>query len=100
MFEDDNSFEKMYGEEEKIEVVAPPGKLGVVIDTPLNGSPIVHAIKESSVLADRVRIGDQLISVDGKDTREMTAIRVSKLISSKATNPRRYMIFLRSGSVG
>jgi len=100
MFEDDNSFEQMYGEEERIEVVAPPGKLGVVIDTPLNGSPIVHAIKESSVLADRVRIGDQLISVDGEDTREMTAIRVSKLISSKATNPRRYMVFLRSGSVG
>eukprot|EP00554_Chaetoceros_debilis_P004184 CAMPEP_0194095586 /NCGR_PEP_ID=MMETSP0149-20130528/56902_1 /TAXON_ID=122233 /ORGANISM="Chaetoceros debilis, Strain MM31A-1" /LENGTH=1109 /DNA_ID=CAMNT_0038781531 /DNA_START=109 /DNA_END=3434 /DNA_ORIENTATION=+ len=98
MFEDDNSFEQMYGEEERIEVVAPPGKLGVVIDTPLNGSPIVHAIKESSVLADRVRIGDQLISVDGEDTREMTAIRVSKLISSKATNPRRYMVFLRSGS--
>ncbi len=98
LFEEDNSFDQMYGEDERIEVIAPPGKLGVVIDTPMNGFPMVHAIKESSVLADRVRIGDKLIAVDGEDTTEMSAIRVSKLISSKAMNPQRQMIFLRSAS--
>lgn len=95
-FEDDSSFEQMYGSEERIEVLAPSGKLGVVIDTPLNGAPMVHAIKESSVLADKIRIGDKLIAVDGEDTTDMSAIKVSKLISSKASNPKRHMIFMRS----
>lgn len=96
MFTDDNSFEAMYNEEEKIVVKAPPGKLGIVIDTPSAGVPVVHAIKESSVLASNVRIGDKLISVDGEDTTTLSAIRVSKLISSKARNPERVMEFLRS----
>jgi len=95
-FEEDNSFDQMYGEDERIDVIAPPGKLGIVIDTPMNGFPMVHAIKETSVLSDRVRIGDKLVSVDGEDTTELSAIRVSKLISSKAMNAQRHMIFLRS----
>ncbi len=97
-FEEDNSFEQMYGEEERIEITAPPGKLGVVIDTPMNGVPMVHAIKETSVLGSRIRIGDKLVSVDGEDTTQMSAIRVSKLISSKAMNPKRHMVFLRSAA--
>ena len=96
LFEEDNSFDQMYGEDERIEIIAPPGKLGVVIDTPMNGFPMVHAIKETSVLSGRVRIGDKLVSVDGEDTTEMSAIKVSKLISSKAMNPQRRMLFLRS----
>lgn len=96
LFGDDHSFERIYGEDERIEVIAPAGKLGVVIDTPLNGVPVVHAIKDSSVLASRIRIGDKLISVDGEDTTHMSAIKVSKLISSKAMNPARRMVFMRS----
>ena len=96
MFTDDNSFEAMYNEEEQIVVKAPSGKLGIVIDTPSAGVPVVHAIKETSVLVNNVRIGDKLISVDGEDTTTLSAIRVSKLISSKARNPERVMVFLRS----
>jgi hypothetical protein len=98
LFRGDDSFDRMYGEDERIDVVAPAGKLGVVIDTPMNGVPKVHAIKESSVLADRVRIGDKLVSVDGQDTTDLSAIRVSKLISSKAMNERRHMVFMRPSS--
>jgi len=96
MFSNDHSFEAMYGEEEMVTVLAPAGKLGVVIDRPNSGVPVVHAIKENSVLANQVRIGDKLLSVDGQDTRDMSAIRVSKLISSKSENPQRAMIFMRS----
>ncbi len=95
-FSDDNSFEAMYNEEEQIVVKAPAGKLGIVIDTPSSGVPVVHAIKETSVLAQSVRIGDKLVSVDGQDTTTMSAIRVSKLISSKAQNDERIMVFRRS----
>ncbi len=95
LFSDDDSFEQMYNEEEKFVVAAPPGKLGIVIDKPSNGLPVVHAIKDTSVLADQVRIGDKLISVDDIDTTTMNAIRVSKLISSRADN-QRMMVFKRS----
>jgi hypothetical protein len=98
LFRGDDSVDRMFGEEERIDVIAPAGKLGVVIDTPMNGAPIVHAIKESSVLADRVRIGDKLVSVDGQDTTDLSAIRVSKLISSKAMNEERHMVFMRPSS--
>eukprot|EP00978_Attheya_sp_CCMP212_P038057 scaffold185039_cov25-Attheya_sp.AAC.1 len=54
IFSDDASFEQHYAagnhqvKEEVIDVYAPAGKLGVVIDTPDEGAPCVFAIKESS----------------------------------------------------
>jgi len=96
LFTDDQSFERMYGvEDERIEITAPAGKLGVVIDTPLSGNPIVHAIKDTSVLADQVQLGDKLVSMDGIDTTQMSAMKVSKLISSKAQN-QRILVFHRT----
>jgi len=96
VFSEDNSFEAMYGEDERLVVIAPPGMLGMVIDTPAGGVPVVHAIKESSCLYNQIRIGDKLISVDDVDTTTLSAIRVSKLISARASNPQRVMVFLRS----
>jgi len=96
LFSDDASFEKQYDEqEETIVIVAPAGRLGVVIDTPNGGVPIVHAIKDTSILADKIRVGDRLISVDDEDTTEMTAIKVSRLISTRSQNPSRILVFLR-----
>jgi len=96
LFSDDASFERQYSElEDRIEVIAPAGKLGVVIDTPHGGVPVVHAIKDTSVLADKIKVGDRLIYVDDEDTTRMTAIEVSRLISRKAQNPERSLIFVR-----
>jgi hypothetical protein len=74
IFSDDASFEEQYIESEQqvpFEITVPAGKLGVVIDTPNGGFPIVHAIKDTSILADRVRVGDRLVSVDGQDCTAM-----------------------------
>lgn len=101
LFSDDSSFEQQYTEpEERFEIDAPAGKLGVVIDTPSGGVPVVHAIKETSVLADRVRVGDRLVSVDGSDTTTLSAMQVSKLISAKSDNPSRSLVFIRSRTKG
>ncbi len=82
--------------EEKIIVFAPPGNLGVVIGTPKPaGQPTVHGIKEDSALYEQIQIGDRLISVDGQNTVGKDALFVSKLIGSKAMNPRRVLVFLR-----
>ncbi|GAX10002.1 hypothetical protein FisN_25Lh150 [Fistulifera solaris] len=103
VFADDASFEQQYEddqppEDKKFEVHVPPGKLGMVIDTPNGGVPIVHAIKPESVLADKVVVGDRLISVDGEDVTSMTAVQVSKLISVKS-NEDRILKFVRNRSV-
>jgi hypothetical protein len=82
--------------EELIDVYAPAGKLGVVIDTPDDGAPVVHAIKDSSVIADKLLVGDKLVAVDDEDVRTMTAIKVSKLISRKSGNPTRKLSIIRT----
>jgi len=97
IFSDDASFERQFTEiEERFEVVAPAGKLGMVIDTPRGGMPVVHAIKDTSILADRVMVGDRLISVDDIDTTGFTAMQVSRLISQKAHQETRTLMFSRT----
>jgi len=101
-FSDDGSFGDARGanvREELIDIYAPAGKLGVVIDTPDDGAPVVHAIKDSSVIADKLQVGDKLVAVDDEDVRTMTAIKVSKLISRKSTNPTRKLSIIRATHV-
>jgi len=82
--------------EERIEVHAPPGRLGVVIDTPECNNPFVWSIKDSSPIADLVRVGDKLIAVDDKDVTSLTAAKVSEIMTKKATNPTRKLSFIRT----
>jgi len=98
-FSDDGSFGdagRANVREELIDIYAPAGKLGVVIDTPDDGAPVVHAIKDSSVIADKLQVGDKLVAVDDEDVRTMTAIKVSKLISRKSANPTRKLSIIRA----
>ena len=75
--------------EEIIDVYCPPGKLSVVIDTPDDGAPVVHVVKDSSVVADQANDGDKVLVVDDEDVRVFTAIKVSEMISRKNANPTR-----------
>ncbi|KAL7581628.1 hypothetical protein ACA910_022180 [Epithemia clementina (nom. ined.)] len=101
IFSDDASFEQKFGEgavENRFEVVVPPGKLGMVIDTPNGGVPAVRAIKPESVLASKVKVGDRLIAVDGDDVTAMTTVQVSKLISLKS-DQQRVLAFLTTRDI-
>ena len=97
IFSDDPTFEEVYKEVREIlmDVYAPAGKLGVIIDTPDDGAPMIHAIKEDSPIADKVRVGDKLVAIDDDDVRPMTAKKVSKLLSTKANNPSRKLTIIR-----
>ena len=89
-YPDDNWVEpKAAVKEEYIEIIAPAGKLGVVIDTPNDGPPIVHAVKGSSPLVNEIQVGDILVAVDDEDVRRWSAIEVSKLISRKSVKSRK-----------
>ena len=85
--------------EELIDIYAPPGKLGVIIDTPDDSAPVVHAIKDSSVVAGELQVGDKLVAVDDEDVTMMTAIKVSKLISRKNGNAQRKLSVIRVSHV-
>jgi len=96
---DDASFERQYcgaDENNLFEVAAPSGKLGVIIDTPENSPPTVFAIKDTSPLAGVVMVGDQLVSVDGTETTEMSSVAVSQLLFEKAGNSTRVLAFHRT----
>jgi C-terminal processing protease CtpA/Prc len=105
VFADDASFEQQYAEGsdddynlqtqlKSFEVRAPPGQLGMVVDTPNGGVPVVRAIKPDSILAEYVQIGDRLISVDRQDVTDLTALEVTSLISVKQHQPR-VLLFCR-----
>jgi hypothetical protein len=91
-FDDDNN--SIANRVKPFEVRAPPGKLGMVVDTPNGGVPVVRAIKADSVLSGSVQIGDRLISVDRINVTSMTALEVSNLISLKQSQTR-LLIFCR-----
>ena len=83
--------------EELLEIYAPAGKLGVVIDTPSTSStPVVHAIKDTCPIRNEIRVGDKLVAVDDEDVREMTAVQVSRLISKKSGQQNRKLTIIRS----
>lgn len=82
--------------EETFEVSVPPGKLGVVIDTPTEGPPTVYAVKNTSPLFGKLQVGDCLIQVDDEDVSSFSAVRVSKLIGRKAKNPERKFVMTRT----
>jgi len=62
------------------EVIAPPGKLGIVVDTSMNG-PVVVRVKATSPLIESVYEGDIIVAIDNVDTRAMTATAITKMMS-------------------
>ena len=102
LFSEEASFDEQFVSniEQYIEICAPPGKLGMVVDSMDDDVPMVHALRENSILMDKIRIGDKLISVDGEDTTGMTPREVSDLITEKSSNKVRILVFARSGGNG
>eukprot|EP00559_Dactyliosolen_fragilissimus_P007301 CAMPEP_0184868520 /NCGR_PEP_ID=MMETSP0580-20130426/30717_1 /TAXON_ID=1118495 /ORGANISM="Dactyliosolen fragilissimus" /LENGTH=381 /DNA_ID=CAMNT_0027369467 /DNA_START=301 /DNA_END=1443 /DNA_ORIENTATION=- len=71
---------------------APPGKLGVAIDT-INGKPVVHRIKEGSPLYGVLRRLDVIMSIDDIDTSSMSAADVTYLMV-KRMHTKRKIVFV------
>jgi len=101
---DDASFEahlrgatdQPHTRQEQFDVIAPPGKLGVVIDTPNSGAPVIHSIKDDCPIKEKLLVGDHIIAVDDENVMAMTAVKVSRLISQKSANPGRKFTIQRN----
>jgi len=108
LFRDDSTYENnAYGipdgytltpGAQNLTVIAPAGKLGIVVDNQTGDMPVVHAIKDTSVLKGEVNVGDFLVSVDEIDCRGMSAIQVSKLISTRSHLEVRVLVLQRGGT--
>lgn len=106
-FRDDTTLEDIYntpdgGREaqsspifKRITVAAGAGKLGIVLDNPHGDLPLVHAIKETSPLHGKIRVGDLLLSVDEVDCRGMLAHDLSAFLTSRSQNRTRTLVLAR-----
>jgi len=64
-------------------ILAPAGKLGVVIDTSVEG-PVVHDVNEGSQLSGKIFPGDIIIAIDEVDTRAMSASEITAVMIKTA----------------
>ncbi len=103
LFGEDATLEDIYqnptGDYNLVTVVAPAGKLGVVLNNPHRDLPVVYAVKDSSALCGIVRVGDLLISVDEVDCRGMTSQSVNTFLSSRSQNPARTLVLARGSAM-
>ena len=92
-----NVLDLMKGEElmssnrKKVNVIAPPGKLGIIIDTCSEG-PRVHSIKGGSSLEGLIVKGDLIHAVDDEDTTEWSAHYLTKLVAKKSNMTRKITV--------
>jgi len=70
------------------EVFAPPGPLGIVVDTTKDG-PVIHSLKASSALLGLVGSGDLIVGLDELDTRSMTAATLTRLMAKRSNQSER-----------
>ena len=82
--------------EKMIQIIAPPGKLGVVVDTPPSGGcAYVCEIKNTCPIRNEIQLEDRIIAVDRDDVQKMSAVDVSKLLAKRSRNEERKITVLR-----
>ncbi|KAL7553100.1 hypothetical protein ACHAWF_016352 [Thalassiosira exigua] len=79
------------------EVRAPPGPLGVVVDSSQAG-PVVVEVKESSPLFRMVAVGDIIMTVDGVNCQDKNAVALAHWISTKPYAPEQVLTLMSSRS--
>jgi hypothetical protein len=81
-------------------VIAPAGKVGMVLDNVTGELPFVHSVKDDSPLRGKVDIGDFLLSIDEVDCHGMSAVEASREITSRTHRSERWLVLLRRTTAG
>ena len=79
------------------DVFAPPGALGIVVDTTEKGC-IVYSLKKSSPMQGLMNKGDLIIGLDNFDVRNMDAASLTKLMAKKAQQAERKFTLMPTSS--
>ncbi|CAJ1957152.1 unnamed protein product [Cylindrotheca closterium] len=80
--EDDNEEEDIY------DVFAPPGPIGVVVDTTPKGC-VVHSLRKTSSMQGLINPGDLIVALDDDDVTKLDASELTKLMARKAQQTER-----------
>ena len=71
--------------ERQIVVIAPPGRLGVILSNATStGGTVVMEVREFSPLFERIGVGDKIIAVDDENVAGMTVTELTNLMSKKS----------------
>jgi len=69
----------------KVSVVAPPGKLGIILANRTDSrGTVVSGVRTSSVLADQVSPGDRIIAIDDEDVSQMNVKEITTIMARKS----------------
>jgi hypothetical protein len=69
----------------RMSVVAPPGKLGIILANKADSrGTVVSGVRTSSVLADRISPGDRIVAIDGEDVSLMTVSEITTIMARKS----------------
>ena len=82
------SLNTMMKQKDAYDVFAPPGPIGIVVDTSKEG-PAVHSLKSTSPMLGLINAGDLIVALDGEDTRNMTAASLTRLMAKKSRQKER-----------
>jgi len=82
----------------KINIVAPPGKLGITLSNGIVGS-IVTKINPTSALAKDISPGDRFISIDGDPVFQLTSKEVEAVMAKNIHKERTLKILKGSGEL-
>jgi len=77
------------------DVFAPPGALGIVVDTTKKGC-VVYSLKKSSPMQGLMNRGDLIIGLDNFDVRNMSAASLTKLMAKKSEQAERKFTLIPS----
>jgi len=86
--------------DEIIDIIAPPGMLGVILDSDSEDGPAyVSKIKENSPLRGKIRMWDEILAIDGRDVSRMNAVDLSMFLSSKGDKEKEFTIWREGGNM-
>jgi hypothetical protein len=74
------------------DVLAPAGKLGILIANTTKYGPAVHTIRPGSPMEGLMFVNDIIVSIDDVDTREYTAEQITKLMKETVREERKITV--------
>lgn len=72
-------------------IIAPPGRLGITIDTTESGQ-VVHSVESDSPLKDQIHSGEYIIAINDVVTKSMSSDAISALLQASVDHEKRFVV--------
>ena len=78
-----------------MEIYAPPGRLGIVVDKSSSGIPVIHAVKDNSPMVNLLKPGDEIVAFNQIDTQSLSIQNLTDIVSKTFAEDVRKFVVLR-----